>query len=64
MLLLKRQLAADRSKEFHGRPGKRSDHPWTVGRRLARPADHGVILLIVGLILNVVPMGGRRRRYY
>jgi hypothetical protein len=24
----------------------------------------GAILLVVGLILNVVPMGGTRRRYY
>jgi hypothetical protein len=24
----------------------------------------GAILLVVGLILNLVPMGGTRRRYY
>lgn len=24
----------------------------------------GVILLVVGLILNFVPIGGRRRRFY
>jgi len=24
----------------------------------------GVVLLIVGLVLNLVPIGGKRRRYY